>query len=45
MGVHFFSLLHTQSEKGQNFKNPAAEQRSCPQGCTVRAKAAPDRTS
>jgi len=31
-----------QSEKGEFFKNPAAEQRSSPQGCTVRAKAAPD---
>jgi hypothetical protein len=32
-----------QSENGQNLKNPAAVQRSSPQGCTVRAKAAPDR--
>ncbi len=30
-------------KKGQKFENPAAEQRSSPQGCTVRAKASPDR--
>jgi hypothetical protein len=26
-----------------DFKNPAAEQRGSPQGCSVRAKPAPDR--
>jgi len=30
------TLLQIQSEKGQKFKNPAAEQRSSPEGCTVR---------
>jgi hypothetical protein len=42
-GVYFSYLLQIQSQKGQKFKNPAAEQRSSPQGCTIRAKAAPDR--
>jgi len=41
--VYFYSLLQIQSEKGQKFNNPAAEQRSSPQGCTVRAKAASDK--
>jgi hypothetical protein len=35
---YFFNLLQTQRQKGQIFKNPAAEQRSSPQGCTVRPK-------
>jgi hypothetical protein len=43
MGVHFYNLLQIQSQKGQNFKSPAAEQRSSAQGCTVRAKAAQNR--
>jgi hypothetical protein len=38
-----FNLLHIKSQKEQKLKNPAAEQRSSPQGCTVRAKAGPDR--
>jgi hypothetical protein len=42
MAVYFSSLLQIESEKGQNFKNPAAE-RSCPQGCIVRENGAPDR--
>jgi len=33
----FFNLLQTQIQKGKIFKNPATtEQRSSPQGCTVR---------
>jgi hypothetical protein len=35
--------LHIKSQKEQKIKNPAAEQRSSSQGCTVRAKAGPDR--
>jgi hypothetical protein len=43
-GNRFFSnLLEVESKKGNFFLNPAAEQDSSPQGCTVRAKAAPDR--
>ncbi len=43
--LYFSGLLQIQSEKGQKFNNPAAEQRSSPQGCTVRAKAAQERES
>jgi hypothetical protein len=35
-GTEQESLLHTRNQKRQNFKNPAPEQRSSPQGCTVR---------
>jgi hypothetical protein len=42
---YFSNLLQIQSQKGQNFKNPAAEQRSSSQGCTVRAKAARGQSS
>lgn len=34
--VYFSDVLQTQTQKGNFFKNPAAEQRSFPQGCTVR---------
>jgi hypothetical protein len=30
------NLLRTQSQKGKNIKNPVAEQRGSPQGCSVR---------
>jgi len=33
---YFLTLFQTQSRKGQKFKNPAAEQRSSPQGGIVR---------
>jgi hypothetical protein len=42
-GVYFSYSLQGQSQKGNFKKNPAAEQRSSPQGCTFTAKAAPDR--
>jgi hypothetical protein len=40
---NFSNLLQIESQKGNVFKNPATEQRSSAQGCTVRARAAPDR--
>jgi hypothetical protein len=42
---YFSNLLQIQSPKGQKIKNPAAEQRSSSQGCTVRAKAARGQSS
>jgi hypothetical protein len=32
----FLTLLETQNQKGKKLKNLAAEQRSPPQGCTIR---------
>jgi len=39
------SLLKTQSQKGKKFKNPAAQQRSSPQGCTVRPESSAGQSS
>ncbi len=41
----FKNLIQTQSQKGQKFKNPAAEQRSSPQGCTVRPETSAGQSS
>ncbi len=42
---YFSDLLQIQNQKGQKNLNPAAEQRSSSQGCTVKEKAARGQSS
>jgi hypothetical protein len=42
---YFLNLIQTQSQKGQKLKNPAAQQRSSPQGCTVRPETSSGQSS
>jgi len=43
--VYFFNSLKIQSQEAQKLKNPAAEQRSSPQGCTVRPETSAGQSS
>jgi hypothetical protein len=43
--IYFKDLLQMQSQKGQKFRNPAAEQRSSAQGCTVRPETSAGQSS
>ncbi len=43
--IYFLDLLQTQSQKGLKFRNPAAEQRSSAQGCTVRPETSAGQSS
>jgi hypothetical protein len=44
-GDLFSDLLSRQSQKGKKNLNPAAEQRSSPQGCTVRPETSAGQSS